>query len=58
MQQADWSPDGTSLAIVREIVQQHGGEVSIGDNVYQHEPRAAGTRVRVTLRRPPPGSPA
>jgi two-component system sensor histidine kinase TctE len=46
---------GLGLAIVREIVQQHGGEVSIGDNVYQHEPRAAGTRVRITLRRPVEG---
>jgi len=42
---------GLGLAIVREIVQQHGGEVTIGDNVYQTEPRRAGTRFRVTLRR-------
>ncbi|GMG88920.1 sensor histidine kinase N-terminal domain-containing protein [Cupriavidus metallidurans] len=45
---------GLGLAIVREIVQQHGGEVSIDDNVYQTEPRLAGARFHVTLRRAPP----
>jgi two-component system sensor histidine kinase TctE len=45
---------GLGLAIVREIVQQHGGEISIDDNVYQTEPRLAGARFHVTLRRAPP----
>ena len=43
---------GLGLAIVREIVQQHGGDVAIGDHVYQQQPRLAGARLRVTLRRP------
>ncbi|CAG2149172.1 Adaptive-response sensory-kinase SasA [Cupriavidus yeoncheonensis] len=45
---------GLGLAIVREIVQQHGGEVRIEDHVYQQEPRLAGARFRITLRRPAP----
>jgi len=45
---------GLGLAIVREIVQQHGGEVTIDDNVYQAEPRLAGARFHVTLRRATP----
>ncbi|AOY91682.1 sensor histidine kinase [Cupriavidus sp. USMAA2-4] len=43
---------GLGLPIVREIVQQHGGEIRILDHVYQQEPRRAGARLHITLRRP------
>jgi two-component system sensor histidine kinase TctE len=45
----DGDGSGLGLAIVREIVTMHGGQLAIGDNVYQHDPRLAGTLVRVTL---------
>ncbi|WP_206997430.1 sensor histidine kinase [Trinickia mobilis] len=41
---------GLGLAIVREIATMHGGALTIDDNVYQSEPRLAGTLVRVSLR--------
>jgi two-component system sensor histidine kinase TctE len=36
---------------VREIVQQHGGDIEVLDNVYQASPRLAGARFRITLHR-------
>jgi two-component system sensor histidine kinase TctE len=47
---------GLGLPIVREIVQQHGGDVEIRDHVYQHDPRRVGACLRVTLRRHAPAS--
>lgn len=46
----DGEGSGLGLAIVREIATMHGGTLAIDDNVYQLEPRLAGTLVRVTLR--------
>ncbi|WP_434660959.1 sensor histidine kinase N-terminal domain-containing protein [Paraburkholderia sp. A3BS-1L] len=46
----DGDGSGLGLAIVREIATMHGGTLTIDDNVYQAEPRLAGTLVRVTLR--------
>ncbi|WP_433703992.1 sensor histidine kinase N-terminal domain-containing protein [Paraburkholderia sacchari] len=46
----DGDGSGLGLAIVREIATMHGGTLTIDDNVYQLEPRLAGTLVRVTLR--------
>ncbi|WP_043284636.1 sensor histidine kinase [Paraburkholderia oxyphila] len=46
----DGEGSGLGLAIVREIATMHGGTLAIEDNVYQLEPRLAGTLVRVTLR--------
>ncbi|HKT98149.1 MAG TPA: sensor histidine kinase N-terminal domain-containing protein [Paraburkholderia sp.] len=46
----DGEGSGLGLAIVREIATMHGGTLAIDDNVYQFEPRLAGTLVRVTLR--------
>ena len=45
----DAEGSGLGLAIVREIVAMHHGVLSIEDHVYQDEPRATGTLVRVTL---------
>ena len=46
----DGDGSGLGLAIVREIATMHGGTLTIDDNVYQENPRLAGTLVRVTLR--------
>jgi two-component system, OmpR family, sensor histidine kinase TctE len=46
----DGDGSGLGLAIVREIATMHSGTLAIDDNVYQREPRLAGTLVRVTLR--------
>jgi two-component system sensor histidine kinase TctE len=46
----DADGSGLGLAIVREITTMHGGTLTIDDNVYQEQPRLAGTLVRVTLR--------
>ena len=42
---------GLGLAIVREIATMHHGSLTIHDHVYQTEPWAAGTLIRVTLSR-------
>nr|CUV63774.1 protein of unknown function [Ralstonia solanacearum] len=40
---------------MREIVQQHGGDIAVLDYVYQSSPRLAGARFRITLPRGTPG---
>ncbi|HEX7635067.1 MAG TPA: sensor histidine kinase N-terminal domain-containing protein [Noviherbaspirillum sp.] len=41
---------GLGLAIVREIAQQHGADVEIGNNPNSHDPKFPGSLFRVTLR--------